>query len=346
MQRFIRINVIFFSILLSGCSTTYHYTEFIKPSNQYIPSSIYVVGVVQRAVSPDEVCPVYTNGIPYSELKNVPEKSAELAIENLQKLCEDIGRYKFVRINLPGQQKNTEEFANRPFTKEEIQNLKEEYAVDGIISLDGHNMLIRTSGSVDVVTVSDGSGMPTQVPEFSKESEVSMSLMWRFYDTSTGQKIDEYLENYERVFGRVSYSEEDIQDFKAEDMDLMDVAGMAAYDYFERISPHWEPDYRQYYYSGSAELSRVAERLKLTGDWEDAAKQWRVLADSEDPKESHRASYNMALASEILGKPKVAIEWIERAKLINPNKRTRDYAKRLDRQLVIYEVVNSQLGIE
>jgi hypothetical protein len=346
MQRILFINAIFFTILFSGCSTTYHYTEFLKPSEQYIPSSIYVVGIVERAVAPDEVCPVYTNGIPYSELKGVPQKSADLAVMNLQKLCTDIGRFTFVKIEMPAPPESDEEFAGRPFTSEEIREIKEEYDVDGIISLDGHNMLIRTSGSVNVVTVSDETGMPTQVPEFSKESEVSMSLMWRFYDTSGGQMIDEYLENYERIFGRVSYSEEDIQKLKPEDMDLMDVAGMAAYDYFERISPHWEPDYRQYYYSGSAELSKVAERLKLTGDWEDAANQWRLLADSEDPKVSHRASYNMALASEILGKPKVAIEWIDRAKMINPNKRTRDYADRLDRQLLIYEVVNSQLGIE
>lgn len=346
MQRILWINVFFLLILFTGCSTTYHYTEFIKPSNRYVPSTIYVVGVAQRSTTPKTVCPVYTEGIPYGELEKIPNKSANLAIENLKNLCEDIGRFKFVEIEIDESIINNEEFATKPLTQAEIDSLSKAYNLDGIISLDGHNMLVRTSGSVSVVSVTDGSGMPTQVPEFSKESEVSMSLLWRFYDSSTGQMIDEYQENYERVFGRVAYTEEEIQDFKEEDMGLMDVSGMAAYDYYERIAPHWEPDYRQYFSQGSPELVEVAESLERTGYWDEAAKAWRELADSEDPKVSHRACFNMALASEILGQPRVALEWIDRAKLINPTKKTLKYEEVLDRQMLVYEVVNSQLGIE
>jgi tetratricopeptide (TPR) repeat protein len=346
MKRILLTNVIFLLIVLAGCNTTYHYTEFIKPSNRYVPSTMYVLGIAQRSTTPKSICPVYTNGIPYGELEKIPNKSAKLAIENLKKLCADIGRFEFVEIEIADSTVNEKEFANRPFTQEEIESISKEYDLDGIISLDGHNMLIRTSGSVSVVSVTDGSGMPSQVPEFSKESEVSMSLLWRFYDSSTGQMIDEYQENYERVFGRVSYSEEEIQEFKDEDMGLMDVSGMAAYDYFERISPHWEPDYRQYFNLGSPELVEIATKLDRMGDWEQAAKSWKELTDSEDSNVSHKACFNMALASEIIGQPRVAIEWINRAKLINPTKRTLKYAELLERQILIYEVVNSQLGIE
>lgn len=346
MQKILLTHVVFLFILLSGCNSTYYYTEFIKPSNRYIPSSTYVVGVAQRSTTPKTVCLVYTDGIPFGEMKNIPNKSAKLTIDNLKKLCEEIGRFKFVEIAIDDSEVNNKEFATKPFTEAEIDSLSKIYNLDGIVSLDGHNMVIRTSGSVSVVSVTEGSGMPTQVPEFSKESEVSMSLLWRFYDSSTGKMIDEYQENYERVFGRVAYSEEEIQEFKDEDMGLMDVSGMAAYDYFERISPHWEPDYRQYFSLGSPALEQIAEKLELTGDWEEAAKSWRDLTNSEDAKVSHRASFNMALASEILGQPRVAIEWIDRAKMINPTKKTLKYAEVLDRQMLIYEVVNSQLGVE
>lgn len=346
MKRNLWTNVIFLVILLSGCNTTYHYTEFIKPSNRYVPSTVYVVGIAQRSTTAQSVCPVYTNGIPYGEVAGIPEKSADLAIKNLKKLCEGIGRFAFVNIEVDQALISDEDFATRPFTQMEIDSLTEKYDLDGIISLDGHTMLIRTSGSINVVSVTDGTGMPTQVPEFSKESEVSMSLLWRFFDSSTSQMIDEYQETYERVFGRVSYSEEEIQEFKEEDMGLMDVAGMAAYDYFERISPHWEPDYRQYFIMGSPELAEIAETLSYSGDWEAAAVAWRKLANADDPKVSHRASFNMALASEILGQPEVATEWIARAKMINPTNKTLKYAELLDQQKLIYEVVNSQLGIE
>jgi hypothetical protein len=53
----------------------------------------------------------------------------------------------------------------------------------------------------------------------------------------------------------------------------------------------------------------------------------------------------MAVASEILGRPKVAKTWIDRAIAINPEKMARNYAKKIDKQILIYEVVNRQLGI-
>jgi len=343
-------NIYWFSLvvlifLLCGCSTTYYYTEFLKPSNRYIPSSIYVVGIVQRSTTPNSTCPVYTNGIPYGEIKEVPYRSAVLSMENLKELCQDIGRFEFIDITMNDSVIQEDEFATRKLTASEIQNLTELYELDAIISLDGHAMTIRTSGSVGVVTVNDNAGLPTQVPEFSKESQVSMSLLWRFYNSQSGQMIDEYQESYERFFNRVSLSEEDIQEFKEEDMGLLDVSGMAAYDYFERIAPHWEPEYRQYFNEGSEELALISRRLDLNGDWKIAADSWLKLTSSPDLKIKHKACFNMALASEILGQPKVAKEWITKAKLINPTKRTLKYEELLDKQILIYQVVNSQLGI-
>jgi hypothetical protein len=184
------------------------------------------------------------------------------------------------------------------------------------------------------------------VPEFSKESQVTLSLLWRFYDCRSGELLDEYEETYERVFGRVSYSEDEIRELKPKDLSLMDVAGMAAYDYYERISPHWEEGYRKYYYSGSAELQDIAKELDYTGNWERAATRWKQLTTSENLKVRYRAMYNMAVASEILGKPKVAKEWIGRAIQLDPNRQARAYAKEIDKQIVIYDVVNRQLGIQ
>ena len=304
-----------------------------------------MVGVLQRSTTQNSICPVYMDRMPYGEIKAVPYRASNLAIDNLKKLCEDIGRFKFISIEVNDSVPNEEEFATAPLTAAQIQTLTVEYNLDAILSLDGQDMVIRTSGSVSVASVSDGSGMPTQVPEFSKESQVSMSLLWRFYDCSTGQKIDEYQENYERYFSRVSYREEEIQELKDEDMGLMDISGMAAYDYFERIAPHWEPDYRQYFNGGSDELTSISEKLNLTGNWEEAAKSWLQLTSADDPKVRHKACFNMALASEILGQPRLSKEWITKAKMTNPTKRTLKYEELLDRQILVYEVVNSQLGI-
>lgn len=345
MRRFIPFAFLLIVIFLSGCSAAFHYAEFIRPSDRYIPSDLYKMGLAQRAVTESDVAPVYTEGIPYEKLPGVPEQTVDLTFKALEETVKELGRFDFTRINDENARINRSEFASSPFSKEEIERIGNSYDLDGIISLDGFEMVIRTSGEVNVISGTDASGFPVRVPEFSKESQVSLTLLWRVYDCRRVEMIDEYQETYERYFGRVSYSEEDINQIKPEDMGLMDVAGAAAYDYYTRISPHWEEDYRKYYYTGSRELQAIATDLQATGDWERAAGKWKELTNSENLKVRYRAMYNMASASEILGRPKVAKEWITRAIALNPEQMARNYAEKIEKQILVYEVVNRQLGI-
>ena len=345
MRRLAFIPFVLIVLSLSGCSAAFYYAEFIRPSDRYFPSDLYVMGLAQRAATEANVAPVYTDGIPYEELKGIPKQTADLAIKSLKETVEELGRYDFTKVIIKESQINADVFAMPPFSSEEIDSIGDIYDLDGIISLDGFEMLIKTSGDVNVINGIDASGVPVRVPEFSKESEVRVTLLWRLYDCRRNEMIDEYQESYERFFGRVSYSEEDINQIKPEDMSLLDVAGAAAYDYYTRISPHWEEDYRKYYYTGSTELQAIATDLQATGDWERAALKWKELTTSENLKVKYRATYNMAVASEILGRPKVAKTWIDRAIAINPEKMARNYAKKIDKQILIYEVVNRQLGI-
>lgn len=346
MRRFYPLLILLAVFSLTACSTTYYYAEFIKPSDRYIPSSIYYVGVADRATTPETNAAVFTDGIPYEYLQGVPQKAVSFSLANLDTLVTEMRRFDFVPIENKGNAVPEKSFSAPKLTENQLDSISRKYDLDGLISLDGCEMVIRTSGEINVVSVDDGSGMPVRVPEFSKESQVSLTLLWRFYDCRTSEMIDEYQETYERIFGRVSYSEEDIGELRPEDLRLMDVAGMAAYDYYERISPHWEEGYRKYYLSGSTELQSTALELQRTGNWEKAAVEWKNLVSSENLKVRHRAMYNMAVASEIMGNPRLAKEWIEKAMALDPNRQTRSYAKEIEKQIVIYEVVNRQLGIQ
>jgi hypothetical protein len=48
----------------------------------------------------------------------------------------------------------------------------------------------------------------------------------------------------------------------------------------------------------------------------------------------------------MLGKPKKGKEWLERAEEINETKETERYMKRLEKQILIYDVVTRQLGLD
>jgi hypothetical protein len=304
-----------------------------------------VVGVINRAASPEHVAPILTNGLPYDNLKGIPQLASVKTLDFLEKELNQLKRFELVNLDNPGFTKDPRVFASSAFTDVQIDSICRLYELDGILALDGLEMAIRTSGDVDVVTVNDPTGMPVRVPEFSKESQVDLTVLWRFYNCGSGQRIDEYQETYQRFFSRIAYSEEEIGELKPEDMRLVDIAYLAAKDYHDRISPHWVEDYRRYYTSGSPELLAIQQELMITGNWESAAMKWKELAQSNDPKTKYRSMFNMAVASELFGKPRVAKEWIEKAISVNPSRKAIDYKKEIEKQVLIYEVVNSQLGI-
>ncbi len=332
--------------LTGGCRTSYYYAEFIKPSKVYVPSEVYRVGVIDRSASPETTVPIYIGGVPYSYMKEIPKRTSEKTLEFLTKRVEDIGRYKIVSIPWDYNEVENRKFPAPLLPSHVVDSLAKEYDVDGLISLDGNEMVIRTRGDVDVVTVSDDMGVPIRVPEFTKESRVSFSVFWRLYDARTPKVLDEYQQSYERMFTRVAYSENEINEMRPEDMRLMDVAGAAAADYYDRVSPHWAEAYRTYYRSGSSKLTEIGNIIEYEGDWEKAAEKWKALAQTADDGVKYKAMYNMAVASEMLGQPRVAKEWIEKALKVKSTAMGRKYLETIKEQILIYDVVNRQLGLE
>lgn len=332
-------------LLTAGCHTSYYYAEFIKPSEVFIPSVIYRVGMINRSSVDSNVAPVYTGGVPYAYARGVPRETSEHTLEILKKRLETIGRFEIVEITYDQDKIDPEKFVAPMLSQAWIDSLGQAYNLDGLIALDGVEMLIRTRGDVDVVTVSDDLGVPVRVPEFSKESLVSYSVFWRFYDAYDPKVLDEYQETYERIFTRTAYDEAEIAAVSSEDMNLIDVGGVAAMDYFARISPHWVAAYRQYYRSGSPRLREIGDMVYYDENWEKAAEEWKKLTTDESPSVRYKAMYNMAVASEMLSSPRVAKDWLEEAMEVKSTARARNYMETLERQILVYKVVNDQLGL-
>lgn len=339
------LNVAFLSLVLVSCNSTYYYSEFIQPSETYIPSKIYAVGIINRGASPQMATPIYTDGVPFEYIKGIPAKAASKTVEVLKKDLEDLGRFKIIDIPWEGEYRSQKKFLEEPFTSAEIDSLCDVYKVAGIIALEGVELTIRTDGNVNVVTVNDETGMPVRVPEFSSRQEASFTAAWRFYDGYSLQAIDTYQETYQRFFNRVAYNPDDAAKVDADDMQLIDVVKEASHDYYMRVSPHWVDGYRLYYKSGTAEMYTISENLQYTGNWEKAAADWLKLTTHEDDKIRHFATFNMAVASEMMGRPKVAKEWLLKSIEIKSTKNTEKYLETLNRQIVVYEVVDRQLGM-
>lgn len=79
-----------------------------------------------------------------------------------------------------------------------------------------------------------------------------------------------------------------------------------------KIIPTWIPVDRIYYTSNNHNMLR-AEKFALNSNWLKAAEIWNKQTRSKKLMIAAKASYNMALASEMEGKHDIAIEWLVRS---------------------------------
>ena len=112
---------------------------------------------------------------------------------------------------------------------------------------------------------------------------------------------------------------------------LADAALYAGESVATRLIPLYFPTERALYPSGSAEMKQAFELAKQ-GDWQRAARLWQPLAvDPENGRLAGKAAYNLAVASEALGLPKVAYTWAKKAFVDYGIRPAGDYLKILPR---------------
>lgn len=346
-MRFLKIFPIALAVVfLTSCSTAYYFSDFITPSEVYIPSKIYAVGVINRGADPDMPAMIYSAGVPVSGIKGLPLKVANRTLTDLSEQIEKLNRFKMVSIEWSNLKKDPDRFMEAPFTAAQIDSICNANRVDGLVVLEGVELQLNTEGEVNVVTTVDAAGMPVRVPEFTSTQQASYTVAWRFYDGLQLKVADTYQQNYQRYFNKVAYDPNAAAEVNPEEMQLFDIATLAARDYHDRIAPHWVSDYRLYYKGNTADMILISKKLEHDGDWTNAAREWMKLTKSDNEKERYQANFNMAVASEMLGRPRVAREWLIKARAIRETGRVQKYDAILKKQILIYDVVDRQLGLD
>ncbi len=327
--------------ILSSCSSTYYYADFLVPSEVYVPSDLRRVGLLNRGADQRDASPIYVDGIPVEYFGGVGKAVGDQTLGVLSTANLNLNRFQTVVVPLDEYQTDDRKVVQDELSQSEVDSICMVYDLDGLVSIDGIDLSIRTSGEINVVPTTDQFGNVVRVPEFSQDQEISYQVSWRFYRARSSKLIDSFSEEYRRITTTISYARENgSRERLPEDFEV--VAQMAAYDYIRRISPHWKEDYRLYYRGGEA-LSRISSNLDYNANWEEAASKWIALTTAEDENTRYMAMFNMAVASEMIGNPRLAKEWAEKAKAVKPTKQVDKYLEIINRQILIYDVLEYQL---
>lgn len=333
---------------LTGCGTSFYYAEFIYPSRVYIPAELYKVGIINVAATPKATAPIYANGDLFDYAGGMPLRTSEKVVTAIMNENDFMNRYEMLRIPVDSSANLFRVLEGKiKLTEAQADSICLWELVDGLIILDDVEMSVHARrGSVEMITTTDEFGNMVRVPEFKVSTEIRLRTNWRFYDYVNKEFLDEFQEDYDFDLSQVLYSEQEAMKLNPREVSTKELATIAAIDYYARIAPFWAEDYRMYFQTGNSEMYRIANDLEYDGDWEKAAIAWNKLTDGPSEKVAFRSRFNMAVASEMLGQPRKAKEWLEKAQEINETKDTEKYMKQLERQIVLYDVVNLQLGLD
>jgi hypothetical protein len=193
-----------------------------------------------------------------------------------------------------------------------VQKICRESNTDAIFSLELFDAQSKVNLNLTPTSVNAAiASLQTSAQHASVETLVKTG--WRIYDPSSKTILDEYV-----MTKNISYSGSGNNPLAAGSSlvgrkeAVKDVSNQEGQAYALRIVPFWIRVSRDYFVRGNANFS-MATRMARAGNWDDAAKLWKIETTNLNDKLAGRAFYNMAIISEINGDLDGAIQWAQQA---------------------------------
>ncbi len=176
------------------------------------------------------------------------------------------------------------------------------------------------------------------------EFSIYRNIYWLIYHPKYFKLADQWTENDSAVWSRYGIDcESALYEMPpAADM-LIENFNTAGEQYGRRIAPLWHDNITRVYYSKGPKEFKNAEELIEQDRWSEAIEIWRKLAEHKRKKTAAKAAFNMALATEVLDRLELALEWAQKSHRLYPDQLTRQYIKILNYRLKAKDKLMKQL---
>lgn len=298
---------------LSGCMSTAP-LEVLQPAAFALPSHIDRIATVNRAV-PGKKFGNFLEGVVTGEGIGQDQSGRRRAIEGLSDGLTRTPRFEviFSGLEMEGAGQN---FPS-PLPWHTVDSICAVTRCDAVAALEKYDSDVSRVTQKRESKRKDKEGNEYIEISYQATMRTQVNLGWRLYDGNSQRILDQF-DVYERdETDRTGNSEaqalERLPDiYRAVDQTSYD----AGIQYGMRIAPTWITVNRKFFPKAKdAPQMEQAARLARTGQWEEAARIWLPLVEnpSTSDKTKGKAAYNMAVASEVLGKLDLALDWTQQA---------------------------------
>ena len=285
----------------------------LEPAPVTIPSYIKTAGVINRSVPSDETKVV--NVIDEVLSAEGPALDKAGALEGVAGLTDGLvrgGRFTEVKsLDLDLRTTGSGVFP-APLSWDAVKKICAENSVDALFALELFDTDTKVSYATAPVTLKTPLGNVPAV-EHHANMLTHVKTGWRIYDPTEQVILDEF-----PITKSLTFSGRGINPVAAaagligrKDA-VKQTANAAGHEYGASISPRWIRVSRDYYVKGNDALER-AKRKAQTSNWDEAASIWEQETKNSDNKIAGRATYNMAIISEINGELEAAIGYAQKA---------------------------------
>lgn len=343
MKTRLRFSALLFAfILLAEACTTSKTIRVMKPADIDVSKDVKKIVVVNRYKPKGKNAWMNVlEGLFTGEMIMADRRGVDQAMNGVVDGLRDSDRYTVIVSNeqLEG---NGMGFFPAPLTQAQIASLCTKYGADAVLAVEAFDSDVRIVTEQKSRTEKQN-GKDVNVIYFDANENVNLTIGWRLY-AKGGGLIDQY-QMYKTMYfnGQGKTAQEAI----ARTVFPVDAVMRTGFEggkvYGMRIAPAWVLTSREFYGSGSKGMRR-AKQMAKRDDWANAAIEWKSLTKSDKKRVAMHATYNMAVAAEMMGDYNLALEWARKAADRMGSKKANNYIYVLKDRMADIDRLNNQLA--
>lgn len=277
------------------------------------------------------------------------EQAVAKLIEGTINLCSGFQRFELIRTGKSFVSDGTKNTFPTPPKWDDIIQHCEKHSADGIMSIEIFDTDFIVTNNPFEEEVKDKDGNITKVTKYIATGVTVINVGIRIYDPLNRQIVDEF-----RVTERFNTDATGINVNDAVNglLDKVEAINQTSYNvgyaFGKRISPYYYTVKRVFYEKPKkSEYLQEGVRKSKVADWEGAIHSWMKVLQSkkkQDVKAYGRASYNIAVAFEVLGDLDKAKKWAAKSYTEYEDKEADEYYKLLQKRIRKEAIVETQLA--
>mgnify|MGYP001231750556 CR=1 FL=1 len=343
---------------LTACSVSSISLDVMRPAEISISQNIQNILIINRSLpSKSNTAENILDGILSGENIGDDKKGSEMCVVGLRNslLNNNMQLSRFNIIDADGfmsgeylKGTGTSDFP-KPIKWKKINKLANNYTVDALIVLETFDSESRVLNAGLVERNKFKKGKKIKIKMIEALLNIDVYAGWRIYDVKEEKIIDEKVFFDQKSFSASGLTFGDAKTKLPNKRNAISEAGIfAGEQYAARISPTLETVTRLFYQKAKRSSKKENESFKKAADFlkrdkiAAAASIWTYYVDNSDAQIAGRACFNMALASELKNKYKLALDWINKA-IAYDNEKAQNYASTLEDRQSKYKKIQQQL---